>query len=161
VAKEKLEIPFEGNEQYYEGIRGFFISFICSILGVILYASLLGKLTLRNFNLNTFIVFLGCGALCLVILVLSFKRTNRVIVYFSDPTPRPRVAFVFLILSYIVVGTFCALLFDILNMLDSPLTTVEEFWKTYKAFVITGGCLIIFLSGFSNYAVNRVAPLKG
>ncbi|WP_426711561.1 hypothetical protein [Enterobacter cloacae complex sp. 309I3] len=132
MAKEKLEIPFEGNEQYYEGIRGFFISFICSILGVILYASLLGKLTLRNFNLNTFIVFLGCGALCLVILVLSFKRTNRVIVYFSDPTPRPRVAFVFLILSYIVVGTFCALLFDIPDIPDRPLTTGSRFGKHIK-----------------------------
>ncbi|MXG71447.1 hypothetical protein GRW77_08955 [Escherichia coli] len=160
MTKEKLEIPFEGNEQYYEGIRGFLMSFICSVLGVILYAFLLGKITFSTFNINTFIALLGCVALCLVIFLMSYKRTNRVIIYFTDPTPRPRIAVFFLVLSYIFVGTFCALLFDMFTMLDSPLTTVEEFWKTYKAFVITGLCLIICLSGFSNYAVNRVTALK-
>lgn len=160
MVKGKLEVPFEGNDQYYEGIRGLMISFICSILGVILYAILLGKLTCGNFNINTMIPLLGCVFVCSVIWVMSFIRTNRVLISFTEPTPRPRVAGFFLILLYIVVGTFCALLFDAFSMLDNPLTTVGEFKKTFNAFLITAGCLIAFLLIFSNYAVNKVAPLK-
>lgn len=160
MAKEKLEVPFEGNDQYYEGIRGLMISSICSVFGVILYAILLGKLTLSNFSVDTIIALLGWGLVCFVIWAVSFKRTNRVLISFTDPTPRPRVAATFLILLYIVVGTFCALFFDTLTMLDNPLTTVQDFRNTFKAFLITAGCLILFLLIFSNYAVNRVSPLK-
>jgi hypothetical protein len=160
MSKKRLEVPFEGNDQYYEGIRGLMISSICSVFGVILYAGLLGKLTLRNFSLDTMIALLGWAFVCFVIWIVSFKRTNRVLISFSDPTPRPRVAAFLLILLYIVIGTFCALLFDALTMLDNPLTTVDDFWKTFKAFLITAGCMFVFLFGFGNYAVNKVSPLN-
>ncbi len=160
MAKEKLEIPFEGNDQYYEGIRGLMISSMCSVPGVILYAALLGKLTWGNFSLDTIIILLGWALVCFFLWIVSFKRTNRVLISFTDPTPRPRVAGFFLILLYIVIGTFCALMFDTLTMLDDPLTTIEGFWKTFKAFLITAGCLFTFLLIFSNYAVNKVSPLK-
>ncbi|MBJ9119742.1 hypothetical protein I5466_02825 [Citrobacter koseri] len=160
MAKEKLEVPFEGNDQYYEGIRGLMISSICSVLGVILYAVLLGKLTWSNLSLDTMIALLGWAFVCFVIWGVSFKRTNRVLISFADPTPRPKVAGIFLILLYIVIGTFCALLFDALTMLDNPLTTVDDFWKTFKAFLVTAGCLFVFLFAFGNYAVNKVSPLK-
>lgn len=160
MSKKRLEVPFEGNDQYYEGIRGLMLSSICSVLGVILYAGLLGKLTLSNFSLDTMIALFGWAFVCLVILILSFKRTNRVLISFSEPTPRPRVAAVFLILLYIVIGTFCALLFDALTMLDDPLTKADDFWKTFKAFLITAGCMFVFLIAFGNYAVNKVSPLS-
>lgn len=79
MSKKRLEVPFEGNDQYYEGIRGLMLSSICSVCGVILYAGLLGKLTLSNFSLDTMIALLGWAFVCLVILILSFKRTNRVL----------------------------------------------------------------------------------
>lgn len=160
MSKKRLEVPFEGNDQYYNGIRGVFMSFICSILGVILYAVLLGKLTWDNFSYNTMITLLSCLFVCFVMWVMSFIRTNRVLISFTDPTPRPRLAGFILILLYIVIGTFCALLFDALTMLDNPLTTADDFWKTFKAFLTTSGCLFIFLFIFGNYAVNKVSPLK-
>ncbi|WP_234082133.1 hypothetical protein [Enterobacter quasiroggenkampii] len=159
MSKKRLEVPFEGNDQYYEGLRGLMISSICSVFGVILYAGLLGKLTLNNFSLDTMIALLGWAFVCFVIWIVSFKRTNRVLISFSDPTPRPKVAAFFLILLYIVIGTFCALLFDALTMLDNPLTTADDFWKTFKAFLITAGCMFVFLFAFGNYAVNKVSPL--
>lgn len=159
MSKKRLEVPFEGNDQYYEGIRGLMISSICSVFGVILYAGLLGKLTLSNFSLDTMIALLGWAFVCFVIWIVSFKRTNRVLISFSDPTPRPKVAAFFLILLYIVIGTFCALLFDALTMLDNPSTTVDDFWKTFKAFLITAGCMFVFLFAFGNYAVNKVSSL--
>lgn len=158
--KKKIEIPFEGNDQYYEGIRSLLVSSICSVLGIILYSALLGKITRENFSLDAMVALLYWVSICFVLWIISFKKTYRIFVFFIEPTPRPKVAGFFLILLNIVIGTFCALFYDTFTMLDNPLSTVDNFRKTFKAFLITAGCMTVLLLAFRKYAVSKVTTLK-
>lgn len=158
VIKEKFEIPVEENELYYTGLRGIMESSICSVLGVLFYVILLGKLTFQNMNFDVFIAIFGWLFVCVVIWALSFKRNNRVLIYWSKPKQRPRLARFFLFLLYVTLGAFCALFYDTLTMLEDPLTKADDFWIAFKAFIISALCLILFMQAFSSFAIKTIKP---
>lgn len=160
MRKPKIEIPFEGNELYYNGLRGIMSSSIYSTIGVLFYAFLLGKLNFESHDVPMLMTIGLWFVMSLTILGFSYVRPNRIVISIGPNIYIPWLSKLFEVLSYVVVGTFCALLYDNLTIQNSSVASVEDVHRAYVGFLISALLLFIFLLLFSSVSIARREPVK-
>ncbi|RKR64946.1 hypothetical protein C7387_1656 [Yokenella regensburgei] len=155
MRKQKIEIPFESNERYYNGLRNIMSSSIYSTIGVIFYAFLLGKLNFESHDMPMLLTiglwfFMSC-----TIWALSYIRPNRIVLDVGANLYIPWLSKTFEVLCYIILGTFCALLYDNLTVGHGSVKSVAEVQQAYVGFLISGLLLFVCLFLFSSFSIAK------
>ena len=155
MRKQKIEIPFKGNELYYNGLRSIMLSSIYSTVGVLFYAFLLGKLKFQSQDVPMLMTIGLWFFMSITIWGASYLRPNRIVFSAGLKLYIPWLSKVFEVLCYIIIGTFCALLYDNLTLQYHPVKSIGGLPQTYVGFLISALLLVLCLLLFSSFSIAK------
>lgn len=118
--KTKRNVPYEGNEVYYNGLRSILSGTIYSIIGTYITALMTGKINLSDLLQFPLVVIHLLPLVCLGLWWSSYKRPNVIICSIGPIWYYPRIAKFILALQCIMIGVMCSLIFDVMSNPYSP-----------------------------------------
>ncbi|WP_459175767.1 hypothetical protein [Ewingella americana] len=110
------EVPHEGNEYYYEGIKSVINGFVWSLLGVIVYSLCKDFSPERYHTLAPWAAMLGFTAYMAVLGFFCNKLKNRIYYFTKDRKPvfNPKLSKFWYLSLQLSTGVFCAFFFDLM-----------------------------------------------
>ncbi|AYL56242.1 hypothetical protein AZ002_003690 [Citrobacter freundii] len=144
VKKEKTKnIPHEGNEIYYAGLRSILSGTVYSMLGTYITALMTNKISLVDFIQFPLVLIHALPAVCLILWWSSYRRPNMVFWSVGPTIYFPKTAKIILVLMYILIGVMCSLIFDAMS---NPYLTFDTLIYSYISLIAYWLLLVCFSS---------------
>lgn len=134
-------VPLEGNEVYYNGLRSILSGTIYSMIGTYITALMTDKINFSDLLQFPLVVIHFFPLVFLGLWWVSYKRPNVIICSIGPIWYYPRIAKFILVLQYIMIGVMCSLIFDVMS---NPYSSSESLIIGYCSLVIFYLLLLCF-----------------
>lgn len=143
----RYDIPLEGNEYYYNGLRANLLTFCTSLIGVVIYSLVKSWPNGVFSNKPAWIAMGGLIALAMIIYFYTKLLPNRFYVFWAGKKPvyNRRVAMFWYASLQVSTGVFCSFFFD------AMFSTL-----TFRLFITTLVFLFIYALGMNEFAKKAV-----